>query len=306
MSYTGEVKDELSRVELSCNGCVHAELAALVRIMGSLGISEGKPRLELTTETSMVARAIINLLHSESIDLKTELTIRRSVLHKSHNFLIMVPYQAGLTRALKDLGILGDDGFESGIRYGLVAKDCCAASYLRGAFLAGGYVADPRGDFHFELSTTNFAMAQGLVKIMGRFGINARCVQRHNTHVVYLKGAEDILRFLAFTGANQCALKLEEHRLLKSVRNDTNRRVNAEIANARKTTRAAEEQVAAIRRLIERRGIEAIPTSLQEVCVLRLQHPEASIKELGEYADPPLSKSAVYHRIRRINQMLEE
>ena len=90
------------------------------------------------------------------------------------------------------------------------------------------------------------------------------------------------------------------------MRNDTNRRVNAEIANARKTSRAAEEQVAAIRQLVSQRGIEGIPKSLQEVCLLRLKHPEASIKELGEYANPPLSKSAVYHRIRRINEMLEE
>ena len=90
------------------------------------------------------------------------------------------------------------------------------------------------------------------------------------------------------------------------MRNDTNRRVNADIANARKTSRAAEEQVAAIRQLVSQRGIEAIPKSLQEVCLLRLKHPEASIKELGEYANPPLSKSAVYHRIRRINEMLEE
>lgn len=306
MSFTSEVKDELARIELSCRGCVRAELAALIRIEGSLGISEGRPRLEITTETASVARTIITLLHDSSFGLKTELTIRRSVLHKAHNFLIVVPYQAGLTQALKDLGILGEDGFEQGIRYGLVAKECCAASYLRGAFLAGGYVADPRGDAHFELSTTNMPMAEGLIKLMGRCGINARCVQRHNTYVVYLKGAEDILRFLAMTGAHQAALKLEEHRLIKSVRNDTNRRVNAEIANARKTSKAAEEQVAAIRKLVAQRGIEGIPASLQEVCLLRLKHPEASIKELGEYADPPLSKSAVYHRIRRINELLEE
>ena len=306
MSFTAEVKDELARVELGCKGCVKAELAALIRIEGSLGISGGHPRLEITTETASVARTIITLLHDASFGLKTELTIRRSVLHKAHNFLIVVPYQAGLTQALKDLGILGDEGFEQGIRYGLVARECCAASYLRGAFLAGGYVADPRGDFHFELSTTSLGMAEGLIKLMGRCGIKARCVQRHNTHVVYLKGSEDILGFLALTGAHQAALKLEEHRVLKSVRNDTNRRVNAEIANARKTSRAAEEQVAAIRHLVSQRGIEAIPKSLQEVCLLRLKHPEASIKELGEYANPPLSKSAVYHRIRRINEMLEE
>ena len=306
MSFTAEIRDELSRIELECKGCIKAELAALIRIEGTLSISGGHPRLEISTETAAVARTIITLLHGSSLNLKTELTIRRSVLHKAHNFLIIVPYQSGLTPALRGLGILGDEGFEQGIKYGLVAKDCCAASYLRGAFLASGYVADPRGDFHFELSTTNLGMAEGLIKIMNRFGINARLTQRHNTYVIYLKGAEDILRFLAVTGAHQGALKLEEQRLLKSVRNDTNRRVNAEIANAKKTSRAAEEQVAAIRALIEKRGIDAIPASLQEVCLLRLKHPEASIKELGEYANPPLSKSAVYHRIRRINEMLAE
>ena len=188
MSFTAEVKDELARVELGCKGCVKAQLAALIRIEGSLGISGGRPRLEITTETASVARTIIALLHDGSFGLKTELTIRRSVLHKAHNFLIVVPYQAGLSQALKDLGILGDEGFEQGIRYGLVAKDCCAASYLRGAFLASGYVADPRGDFHFELSTTSLGMAEGLIKLMARIGVKARCVQRHNTHVVYLKG----------------------------------------------------------------------------------------------------------------------
>ncbi len=306
MSFTAEVKDELARVEPECKGCVKAQLAALIRIEGTLGISSGHPRLEISTETVTVARVIITLLHSSAFSLKTELTIRRSVLHKAHNFLISVPDQPGLGSALKELGILGEEGFEPGITYGLVAKDCCAAAYLRGVFLGGGYVADPRGDAHFELSSSSLSMAESLVKLMQRFGINARCMQRHSNYAVYLKGAEDILRFLALVKANQSALKLEEQRLLKSVRNDTNRRVNAEIANARKTTRAAEQQVAAIRELIQKRGIDAVPKSLQEVCLLRLKHPEASIKELGEYADPPLSKSAVYHRLCRINEMLEQ
>ncbi len=306
MSFTAEVKDELARAEPDCRGCIRAELAALIRIEGTLSIAGGHPRLEISTETAAVARVIITLLHSSAFALKTELTIRRSVLHKAHNFLIIVPDQPNLTPALQELGILGDDGFEPGIRYGLVAKDCCAAAYLRGVFLGGGYIADPRGDAHFELSSSSLSMAEGLVKLMQRFGINARCMQRHNVYAVYLKGAEDILRFLALVKANQSALRLEEQRMLKSLRNDTNRRVNAEIANARKTTRAAEQQVNAIRELIQKRGIDAVPKSLQEVCLLRLKHPEASIKELGEYADPPLSKSAVYHRIRRINEMLEQ
>ena len=138
-------------------------------------------------------------------------------------------------------------------------KDCCAGSYLRGAFLGGGYIADPRGDFHFELSTSSQALAEGLVELMVRFGIKSRYTRRHNTYNVYIKGAESILTFLALTRAQNAVLKMEDQRALKSLRNDTNRRVNAEIANAVKASQAAQEQIQRIRLLVEKRGIEAVP-----------------------------------------------
>ena len=305
MSFTAEVKDELARVELDCPSCVKAELAALIRVEGTLTISSGKPRLEIVTETVAVARTIITLLHSSLYDLKTELTVRRSVLHKAHNFLITVPPQPKLEVALRDLGILGDSGFVAGIKTGLVAKDCCAGAYLRGAFLAGGYIADPRGDSHFEMAMASQAMAESIVKLMGMHSIKARCARRHNTFNVYIKGTESIVNFLALTKGYNAALRIEEQRVLKSVRNDTNRRVNAEIANSRRTSKAAETQIAHIHALVEKVGIEGIPQSLRQVAVLRLQHPDASIKELGEYAEPPLSKNAVAHRLRRIDEMLQ-
>lgn len=305
MSFTSEVKDELARVELTCPDCVKAELAALIRIEGTLTISAGQPRLEITTETVSVARTAIQLLHSAPYELKTELMVRTSVLHKAHNFLITVPAQPRLAAALTDLGVLGSAGFEQGIKPQLVERDCCAAAYLRGAFLAGGYIADPRGDFHFELAVNAQPLAEGLLVLAGRFGIKARCTRRHNVYNVYLKGAEHIITFLALTKAHKAALTLEEARVVKSVRNDTNRRVNAEIANQQKTIAAASDQIARIRALIESERFDTLPPSLQEVARLRLQYPQASIKELGEHATPPLSKSAVYHRIRRINELLE-
>lgn len=304
MSFTAEVKDELSRIEPTCSRCDRAELSALIRIEGTLSISGEGPRLELATETASVARTAIRLLHSV-YELATNLTVRRSILHKTHNYLITVPPQIGLTDALHDMGILGKEGFEGGIRPELVRDACCAGAYLRGAFLGGGYIADPRGAFHFELAGLSEELIAACLELMREHGMRARYIRRHNMYAIYIKGIEQITAFLAFVGAHQSALAIENARVIKSVRNDTNRRVNAEIANQLKTTRASMQQIECIRRLVGQKGIEAIPESLREVALLRLKHPDASVKELGELADPPLSKSAVYHRMRRIAAMID-
>ena len=304
MSFTAEVKDELSRIEPTCSRCDRAELSALIRIEGTLSISGEGPRLELATETASVARTAIRLLHSV-YELATNLTVRRSILHKTHNYLITVPPQIGLADALHDMGILGKEGFEGGIRPELVRDACCAGAYLRGAFLGGGYIADPRGAFHFELAGPSEELIAACLELMREHGMRARYIRRHNMYAIYIKGIEQITAFLAFVGAHQSALAIENARVIKSVRNDTNRRVNAEIANQLKTTRASMQQIECIRRLVGQRGIEAIPESLREVALLRLKHPDASVKELGELADPPLSKSAVYHRMRRIAAMID-
>mgnify|MGYP000282994570 CR=1 FL=1 len=304
MSFTAEVKDELSRIEPTCSRCDRAELSALIRIEGTLSISGEGPRLELATETASVARTAIRLLHSV-YELATNLTVRRSILHKTHNYLITVPPQIGLTDALHDMGILGKEGFEGGIRPELVRDACCAGAYLRGAFLGGGYIADPRGAFHFELAGPSEELIAACLELMREHGMRARYIRRHNMYAIYIKGIEQITAFLAFVGAHQSALAIENARVIKSVRNDTNRRVNAEIANQLKTTRASMQQIECIRRLVGQKGIEAIPESLREVALLRLKHPDASVKELGALADPPLSKSAVYHRMRRIAAMID-
>ena len=302
MSFTAQVKDELARVEPTCPRCEKACLAALVRMVGTLAISARRPRVEAATETAGVARSLIGLLHGV-YGLKTELTVRRSKLHKAHNFLVTVPAQHGLEEALRDLGLLEAAGLGAAISPALVERDCCAGAYLRGVFLAAGYIADPRGDFHFELACQNEQLAEAVKALMGAHGIAARSTRRYNMHVVYLKGAESIIAFLAFVGAHKSALDMENARVITSVRNDTNRRVNAEIANQQKAVAASVAQIARIRRLVDTRGIDGIPESLREVAALRLRHPDASIKELGEYADPPLSKNAVYHRLLRIQKL---
>ena len=306
MSFTTEVKEELSRVEPTCSHCDAATLADLIRIEGSIFFNgPGKFRLEISTDVPQVARFIIRTLHSRYA-LKTDLTMRRSVLHKTPNWLIEVPTQPRLTEALFDLGIIGEEGLKRGIDPRLVQKSCCASAYLRGVFLGSGFISNPRGDFHFELTVESQTMANDIVELLATKDIHAKIVERRNTYTVYLKSGAAISSFLAFVGAHQGALKMENERVIKSVRNDVNRRVNAEIANQAKTAEASVEQVAAIRTLLDHRDIKSLPRGLQEYIQLRVRYPEATLKELGERANPPLSKSAIYHRVRRIEQMARE
>ena len=306
MSFCTDVKDELARVPATCSHCERALLAALIRIEGTLFISgQGRYRLEVVTDAPSVARLAWRLLH-ETYQLRTELTTRRSVLHKTPNYLIDVPSQDGLVEALRDMGVLGDSGLELGVAPDLVAKQCCAAAYLRGAFLGSGFVSDPRGDFHFEITVESREMADDLARIMGEKEIRARVMQRRQSFIVYIKSGESILEFLAYVGAHQSALVMENARVVKSVRNDVNRQTNAEMANQMKAAAASVDQIYAMRAVLEAYGVERLPQALQDIIRLRVAYPDATLKELGERANPPLSKSAVYHRIRRIEQMAKE
>ena len=224
MSFTSEVKDELARVMPACPQCEKATLAALVRIEGTLFVSgPARYRVEIATDAPASARLVVRLLHG-IYSLKTNLTMRRSVLHKTPNYLIEVPAQPHLADALRDMGVLSaEGGLEMGIKESLVAKPCCAAAYLRGAFLGSGFISNPKSDFHFEITVESEALAEGLVELMARKDITARIMARRSSYMVYLKSGNAITEFLAFTGAHQAALSMEEERVVKSVRNDVNR-----------------------------------------------------------------------------------
>lgn len=306
MSFTTEVKEELSRVAPTCSHCENATLAALIRIEGTLLMrGQGKYALEIATDSPVVARFIIKALH-ESYHLSTDLTMRRSVLHKTPNWLIEVPAQPGLNEALIKLGVLGREGLERGIDPELIRKQCCASAYLRGVFLGSGFISNPRGDFHFELKVETQATADAIVAMLAERGIKAKAIQRRNSYLIYLKSGAAISSFLALVGAHQSALKMENERVVKSVRNDVNRRVNAEIANQAKASAASVDQIMTIRYVLDHRDISTLPQALQEYVKLRLEYPDATLKELGEAAEPPLSKSAINHRVRRLDQLAQE
>ena len=307
MSFSAEVRDELARCTPECEYCDLAALAALVRVCGTLSItSPGRFRLQIATETGAVARTMIGLTH-KILKLKTEFTVRRSVLHKVRNYLIALPDQPDLSKALILLGILDrKGGLVRGIPKHIVGRPCCKIAYVRGAMIAGGFVADPRGDFHLEIAVQGEDFAHALADLIGEFGVRARVNARRGSFAVYVKSAEDIRRLLHVIGAERSVRELEEARAVKSVKNNVNRRVNAELANQTRSASASQRQLEIIAAL-ERAGLRpGLPQALEEFCQLRENHPDLSLKELGELAEPPLSKSALYHRVLRLEKLLDQ
>ena len=306
MSFTAEVRDELSRCEPVCEYCNLATLAALVRVTGTLSIAGSGRRLTVATETGAVARTMINLTHTV-LKLKTELTPRRSVLHKVRNYLIALPEQPGLDKALVLLGVLDRKGnLVAGVPRHVVARPCCRLAYLRGALIAGGFVADPRGDFHLEIAVSGEEFARGLAKLIEQEGVRARVNPRRGAYAVYVKSAEDICRLLTELGATRSVAGIEDARAMKLVKNNVNRKVNAELANQTRTADAAQHQVELIRRVVDEGLYDTLPGALRTFCDLRLAHPDLSLRDLGALADPPLSKSALYHRVLRLEKLVGE
>ena len=307
MSFTARVKDELSRLEGSCGQCRYAELSAITRICGTLSFhGNGSYSIRVSTETGSVARVMIKLTH-ELFDLETPLTVRRSNLHKARNYLIEMPAQPRLQDALERLGIVGQGrGLVSGIPDQLLERRCCKESFVRGAFMAGGFIADPRGDFHLEIAVSSDPFAQGLLRILGDLGIAARVNHRRGSTVLYLKSFDDIVGLLRLMGAQRSARAIEIVRQVKSLKNDVNRRVNAELANQARSLGAAASQLALIDEAEATIGLRNMPPALREFCRLRREHPETSLAQLGKLANPPASKSAMYHRLLRLQKLIEE
>lgn len=305
MSFTAEVKDELSRVEDGELDCALAELSALMRVCGTLSFhGTGRYSIRIATETGSVARTAMRLVH-HYLDLQTSLTVRRSVQRKTRNYLIEIPEQEQLGDDLASLGILVPGrGLATGVPEQLLRRPESVAAFVRGAFMAGGFVADPRKDFHLEIAVTGEDFAQGLVDLTGRMGVKARLNHRRGSYAVYLKSFEDVRALLGGMGAALSSQAVERVRRLKSVKNDVNRRVNAELANERRSSRSGADQLYLVALVDRKVGIRTLPPALREFCELRARNPEMSLAALGRLCDPPASKSAMYHRVLRLQQLV--
>ena len=307
MSFTVQVKDELSRVNGACAECAYAQLSAIVRVCGTLSFrGPGRYSIRVSTETGAVARTMIKLTH-ELFDIETRLTVRHSNLHKVRNYLIEIPEQDGLEEALVRLGILVPGrGLATGAPTQLLQKPCCRSAFVRGAFMAGGFVADPRGDFHLEIAVTGERFAQDIVTLVAGMRIQARLNRRRGAYAIYLKSFDDVVSMLRAIGALRSARAIENVRQVKTLKSVVNRRVNAEMANQTRTTNAAGDQLELIAEADRLVGLRKLPPAVREFCELRVANPELSLADLGALASPPTEKSGMYHRLLRLRSFVKE
>lgn len=311
MSFSSSAKNELSRITIENKCCSMAELAAFVRMNGTIQISGLENiNLKFSTENAAIARRIFSLL-KRIYKNDIEVVVRRNTqLKKNNNYLIVINNIDISKKALRETGFISKDNNVFSPNYKipkeLIKKRCCKRAYIRGAFLGGGSISNPEKAYHLEFVTSNEVHSKELSNLINSFSLNSKIVIRKEHYVVYIKESEQIVDLLNIIGAHQSLLKLENIRVLKDIRNNINRLVNCETANLSKTINASMRQVQNIIKIKNIIGLEKLSPSLREVALLRLEYKDASLKELGNLLNPQVSKSGVNHRFRRIEKIADE
>ncbi len=305
LSFAAQTKKELTMIEAD-DCCEQAELSALIRMNGSVQVSNKKIILDISTENAAIARRIYSLI-KKHFAVHTELLVRKKMRLKKNNvYIVRIP--AGVQEILSKLKIVSEGFmFTPGINKQMVSKNCCKRAYLRGAFMAGGSVNNPEGSsYHLEIASMYEEQCQALVDLANEFDLNARCIERKKGFILYIKEGEKIIEFLSIIGAHQALFKFEDVRIMRDMRNSVNRIVNCETANLNKTIGAAVRQIDNIRLIQRHLGLEQLPDKLREVAEIRLAHPDMNLKEVGEMLKGGVSKSGVNHRLRKIDELAEK
>lgn len=306
MSFAATTKKELTLITESEACCEKAELSALIRMNGSVQLTNQRVVLDISTENAAIARRIYSLI-KKTYKLHTELLVRKKMRLKKNNvYIVRVPGQ--VQELLSDLRIVSEGFiFTTGINKEIIRGNCCKRAYLRGAFMAGGSVNNPEGSsYHLEIASIYEEHCKALVHLANKFDLNARFIERKKGFVLYIKEGEKIIEFLSIIGAHQALLRFEDVRIMKDMRNSVNRIVNCETANLNKTIGAAVRQIENIRLLQREIGLESLPDKLREVAEIRLQHPDLNLKEVGDMLKGNVSKSGVNHRLRKIDELAEK
>lgn len=307
MSFSTETKEELTRVPHGDFNVDRAELSAIVRMSSSISLAGNmKISLKVTTELNAIARRVFTIL-KKNYDITTSITVNKNqMLKKNNSYVLTITPEMGAGKLLTDLGILDNDRSfipKSEIPSKIVNEVEEAYAYLRGAFLGSGSINDPEKNYHMEFVTNNEEYAEELSDLINSNGFNSKIVQRKNNYVVYLKDSEQISDLLTMIGATSAMMNLQNVKIKKERRNNVNRLANCETANISKTVDASVRQVESILIIQKTIGISKLPKNLQEIAILRLENPNLSLKDLGELFNPPLGKSGVNHRLKKIQEI---
>ena len=292
MSFSSDTRAELCRSPLQKHCCALAEAYGILLFCNQFA-AEG---IRVVTSSQELAERLPKLFKKAfgfSFDSVSDTDIKGK-----YSFYMVEPAHIGQ--------VFSAYGYDAGgtlahhINLGVLEENCCKAAFLRGAFLAGGSLTDPAKSYHLEFVTDHFSVSRELISFLLELGFSPKDAARGGNYIIYFKQSEAIEDFLTLTGAPLAAMEIMNAKVEKDMRNAVNRRVNCDSANADKIVTAAAEQLAAIRRIEKTTGLESLPEKLYETALLRIANPEASLTELAALAIPPVSKSCMGHRIRRL------
>ena len=307
MSFSKEVKEELSRQLPSARHCCIAETAAIISLCGHVKISsQDRFSVKIHTENIAVARKYFTLL-KKTFNIVAEITIRQNAyLKKGRTYTITVNNHEEAVKILTTCKLLDDgDIVENMSVYDntVIMNSCCKRAFVRGAFIASGSISTPEKFYHFEIVCNSYDKAVQLSDLIKNFDIESKIVERKKYFVVYIKDGAGIVDILNVMEAHVALMNLENVRILKEMRNSVNRKVNCETANLNKTVAAAVKQTMDIKYIQDTVGLSILPEALRQLAEIRLDNPDVSLKELGALLDPPVGKSGVNHRLRKISEI---
>ena len=292
MSFAFEVKTELCRTALNRRCCVQAEAYGVLLYCNTFTAGEAR----IVTENEAFAQRLPALFKKAF-----RLTFDR--LPEGSGKRVFVINNPDKLAAIHQAFGSAPQALALHVNFALLEEACCRAAFLRGAFLAGGSVTDPRKGYHLELATSHQSVSREVLALMRELDQEAKSAQRKGNMVIYFKQSEQIEDFLTCIGAPIAAMEVMNAKLERDLRGKVNRRVNCDAANLDKAVEAAMAQVEAIRRLESGGLLVTLPDKLREVAALRLAHPEDTLAQLAERCDPPITKSALNHRLRKLVEL---
>ncbi len=301
MSFAAQAKQSLCKIIVKKDCCRRALLYGILL----LAVNFDENRIRLITESDTTCELTLKLLYElYRIQGNLYVTEKKNVegeAQKSNK--ITVSARADVKKLIAKLGY--DDTVEPGINTSVFTCEGCRAAFLRGAFLSAGLLTDPEHAYHLELPVKDDVLARELVEMLDEADVSAKQGNRHGQSMLYIKSSEQIENFLAYIGASEALFEMMNSRILKGAKNDANRQRNCDTANLSKTVSAAKAQTDAIR-LLEKSGrLELLPPELKKTARLRLEYPELSIKDFGLMFEPPISKSGVNHRLKKIMEFAQ-
>lgn len=298
-SFAYRVKSELCRPHIQRACCAKAEAYGALLYCNTFNNRE----IRIITENPEFASRLPRLF-KRAFDLKFDRLPEENNCHGKFVFQMTDPEK--LEKIIHQLGYDLKQNLVMHVNFGILEDDCCRTSFLRGAFLAGGSVTDPEKRYHLELTTSHAQASREMSALLTEMGFAPRSVMRTGNSVTYFKQCEHIEDILTTIGAPAAAVEMMTTKLEKELVNNANRAMNCDIANVNKTLEAAQEQCEAIEILKDAGRLELLPKQIKETAMLRLQHPELSLTQLAEFCVPPVTKSCINHRMRKIMEIARD